>query len=294
MDLHRHIRLLWRSKLLITAGAVVGILLGILASYKVSGTGLEVRNQPLYTSQTKLMVTQNGFPWGRTTLPGSAPSTIPSSEDESQGAPKSTDGTINFADPGRLATLAWMYSHFLMGDQVRSMIKNPPEDLAIDAAPLTAGGNMSAGALPLIGLTISTHDAEQAQRLSREVPDALERYLAKEQSASKTSPGDRVEITVVNKSQGPMAGKSKAMMMSLVVFMMALAAAVALAYILENLRASSRRVETLAEHREHGGEPSKPTNLHPHAPPHARETGTEGGWASSPQSPTSRFGTGSR
>jgi capsular polysaccharide biosynthesis protein len=295
MDLHRHIRLLWRSKLLIAAGAIVGILLGVLASYKISGSGLELRKTPIYTAQTKLMVTQNGFPWGRTTLPGTATSTVPNSGKEAGDSSASSDSSVNFADPGRLSTLAWMYSHFLMGDQVKAMIKNPPADMTIDAAPITAGGNLSAGALPLIGLTITTADPKAAQRLTREVPQALEEYLTKEQNASKTPAGDRVEITTVNRSPFAMAGKSKAMMMSLVIFMMGVAAAVALAYILENLRMSSRNVETLADRRDAEPPHQQRGPAVREAKPIARaDGGSDAGWASGPPSTQNRFSSGSR
>jgi hypothetical protein len=290
MDLQRHIRLLWRSKLLVAAGAVVGILLGVLASYKISGTTLEPRKQPTYTAMSKLMVTQNGFPWGRTTLPGSATAPTDTSSDAPEEDRKDSSTSIQFADPGRLANLAWMYSHFLMGDQIRSMIKNPPDGMIIDAAPITAGGNMSASALPLIGLTITAPTAAEAQRLSREVPQALESYLAKEQSESSTPAGDRVEIATVNRSQAAIPGKDKAKMISLVIFMMALAAAISLAYVLENLRLSNRKVEPLPDRRpvEAIPEPAK-------TPKHLRtDPGVDAGWASGPPSPPTRLSSGSR
>src|SRR5690242_6249515 len=101
MDLHRHIRLLWRSKKLIVAGAIVGILLGILASYKVSGSGLQPRKAPVYTAETKLLLTQKGFPWGRTWLPGTLTAADGSTVQAGQ-----TGSKVNFADPARLSTLA--------------------------------------------------------------------------------------------------------------------------------------------------------------------------------------------
>jgi capsular polysaccharide biosynthesis protein len=290
MDLQRHIRLLWRSKLLIAAGAIVGILLGVLASYKISGSSLQPRKQPEYTAVSKLMVTQNGFPWGRTTLPGSTIAPNEASGDSTDAGDAKAESSVQFADPGRLANLAWMYSHFLMGDQVRSMITHPPEGMIIDAAPITAGGNMSASALPLIGLTVSAPTAAEAQRLSREVPAALERYLAKEQSESSTPAGDRVEITTINRSQAAIPGKSKAMIMSIVIFMMAVAAAISLAYVLENLRLSNRNVEVLPDRRpvEAVPEPVK-------SPIHGRsDSSADAGWASGPPSPPTRLSSGSR
>jgi hypothetical protein len=183
-----------------------------------------------------------------------------------------------------------------MGDQVRSMIKGASETMLIDAAPITAGGNMSASALPLIGLTITAPTAAQAQSLSQEVPAALERYLAKEQSKSDTPLGDRVEIQIVNRSQVAIPGKSKAMMTSIVVFMMALAAAVALAYILENLRHSSRTVDALADRRGDSAPEHKQVPMREAKPIARAETASnDGGWASGPpNSASNRFSSGNR
>jgi hypothetical protein len=171
------------------------------------------------------------------------------------------------------------------------MIKHPPEGMIIDAAPISAGGNMSAASLPLIGLTISAPTAADAQRLSREVPAALERYLAEEQSDSSTPAGDRVEIATVNRSQAPIPGKDKAMMISLVIFMMAVAAAISLAYVLENLRLSKGNVESLPERRpvvEAVPEHIKSTR-------HVRsDAGVDAGWASGPPSPPTRLSSGNR
>ena len=292
MDLHRHIRLLWRSKLVVLGGAVIGILLGILAGYKVSGSGLEVRKAPVYTSTTKLLVTQNGFPWGRTALPGEVTAGVSAGDAAASQSAKSNDASVTFADPGRLATLAWMYSHFVMSDEVRALVKNPPEDMTIDAAPLTAGGNFSSPALPVIQLTITAGAASEAQRLSREVPSALETFLTKGQNASKTSAGDRVEVSVINRSPMAVPEKSKAMLMSIVIFMMAVAAAIALAYILENLRLSSRWVETLPDRRpENASELPMPKQVRSAADHHH---GADAGWASGPPSTQNRFSSSSR
>jgi hypothetical protein len=276
MDLNRHMQVIWRGKWILLLGTILGIGAALFANYRLPS--MQPRKLPTYTAQSKLMLTQNGFPWGRTTLPGTG---------ETPGAPSTTaEGTSTatsksapeFADPTRLANLAWMYSHFLMGDTVRAMTPDFPDTAIIDAAPITAGGNLSAAALPLIGLTISAPTAADAQRLSTAVPAALETYLRQQQQQSKTPDGARVEIAIVNKSLAPLEAPSKAPMMAIVIVMMALAASVALVYVRENLR-MQRGAAVIVP-----ASPEKDRRVvDPMSEPLARPAvGDSGGWASGP------------
>jgi hypothetical protein len=280
MELNRHIQVLWRGKLILLMGALLGVVLASFANFKVPS--MEPRKAPVYTSATKLLLTQNGFPWGRTTLPGTGEGTgATAATGPTDDATKPVNGSApEFADPSRLANLAWMYSHFLMGDEIRASTPNVPEDAIIDAAPLTAGGNMSAGALPLIGLTISAPTAADAQRLSKEVPAALERYLTKQQQESRTPGGARVEIAIVNRSKAPLAAPSKAPMMALVMVMMAILAAIALVYVRENLRLQRGVTQAPTPEKERRVVEPMPE------PAPKVAVGDAGGWASGPP-PTS-------
>jgi hypothetical protein len=78
-----------------------------------------------------------------------------------------------------------------------------------------------------------------------------------------------------------------------VIFMMTLAAAVALSYILENIRLSSRNVETLSDRRNADG-PDPSVKQQKPAAVKRTDPGVDAGWASGPPSTTNRFSSGSR
>jgi hypothetical protein len=141
-----------------------------------------------------------------------------------------------FADPGRLAYLAWIYSHFLMSDQVRGMLPERPAGLDIEAVPLTAGGNLSSGALPLIFLSTSADTERGAEKLSINVTNALERYLADQQAASRVPRSERIGVVVVNESPSATRKAGHPLSVGVVAFLLTLAATLGLVYVLENIR----------------------------------------------------------
>src|SRR4051794_18979849 len=193
MDLIRHFDVLKRGRSVIAIGLLVAIAVAVLATFRVSSAGLGFRKPETWQQSTKLLLTQPGFPWGRSVLPGTA------SAEEQSAAVGDGKEKLQFADPSRLAYLAWIYSHFLMGDEVRTMLKDKPEGMDIQAGPLSAGGSMSAASLPIIGLTTTATTAREARHLNDEVHLALEDYLTKQQRDSRTPVTDRVVISTVDR-----------------------------------------------------------------------------------------------
>jgi hypothetical protein len=241
MNIARHYEVLKRGRATLAIGLIVAIAMAIFATFKVSldgGPKLTYRKAETWSASTKLLITQPGFPWGRSVLPGSV--TTPGVPDSSSG--DSGEGGVQFADPSRLAYLAWIYSHFLMGDEVRTMIKHKPLGMDIAASPLTAGGNMSAAALPIIGLTTSATTAADAQRLNDDVRSALEDFLRRQQRESDTPTTDRVVVSVVDRP-GPILMKGHSINLGIVAFLLVMAGTVALIYLLENLRVQRQAAE---------------------------------------------------
>ncbi|MCW3001746.1 MAG: hypothetical protein JWQ20_1044 [Conexibacter sp.] len=233
MNLVRHFEVLKRGRVVLALGVLVAISLATLATFRVSvdgGPKLAFRKPETWSSATKILLTQPGFPWGRSVLPGAAVTP--------DVAPKSTDAsgrTVTFADPSRLAYLGWIYSHFLMGDEVRTMIKHKPAGMDIQAGPLTAGGNMSAASLPIIGLTTSAETSNDARRLNDEVRYSLEEYLTVQQRRSGTPVTDRVVLSVVDRP-APVRTKGHSINLGIMAFLLIMAATVGLVYVLENVR----------------------------------------------------------
>jgi len=74
MSLELDMRVLWRFRVLVLAGLLLAILLAGMAMFKVDFGGgapkLTYRQSETWQSTARLLITQDGFPEGRTTLPG--------------------------------------------------------------------------------------------------------------------------------------------------------------------------------------------------------------------------------
>jgi hypothetical protein len=247
MNLYRHINVLSRGRAIVAAGLLVAIAMAMLACFKVSldgGPKLTWRKPETWSSQTKLMITQPGFPEGRSVLPGSVDGATQKG-DQFQQPVDEKGKKIDFADPSRFAYLAWIYAHFLMGDEVRTMIQHRPPGMLILADPLTAGGNLSAATLPLIALTTQAETKTDALRLNSEVSQALEGYLHRQQQQTQTPTSDRVVVSTVDRTD-PVLIKGHSPDLGVIAFLMVMAAALSLVYIRENLRVQKREAEAAA------------------------------------------------
>jgi hypothetical protein len=251
MNLIRHFQVLKRGRAIIAVGLLVAIAVAALATFRISFNGgpqFAFRKPEVWSSSTKLLLTQPGFPWGRSVLPGAGTG----ADAQSQQPATDDKGNLQFADPSRLAYLAWIYSHFLMGDEVRTMIKDKPTDMDIQAGPLSAGGSLSAASLPIIGLTTTAHTAREARKLNDDVHLALEDYLTRQQRQSHTPITDRVVISTVDRPD-PIRIKGHSVNLGVMAFLLIMVAAVSLVYLLENLRMHKREAEIEAD--VYGGDP---------------------------------------
>ena len=245
MNLYRHLTVLWRGRGILAIGAVVAITMATLALCKVSfdgGPKLSYRGTETWASSTKLLITQPGFPWGRSVLPSTASGDANSATQQQVAPATDAEGhKVQFADPSRFSYLAWIYSHFLMGDEVRRMLPHRPEGMEILADPLTAGGNLSAGALPIIGLTTQATTERDAARLNDEATAALEIYLKEQQKLTRTPTSDRVVVAVVDRPK-PALIKGHSPDLGVIAFLLVMAAAFAVVYLRENLRMNAREM----------------------------------------------------
>jgi hypothetical protein len=248
MNLLRHINVLWRGRTILAIGGLIAIAMAVLAVAKVSfdgGPKLSWRKTETWADSTKLLITQPGFPWGRSVLGTSGEA---AADDTSvTGAGVTTTGTdkkgrdVQFADPSRFSYLAWIYSHFLMGDEVRRSLGTLPPDAEILANPLTAGGNLSAGALPIIGLTTSATTKEAAVKLNAGATQALENYLRDQQDQTKTPTSDRVVVSVVDHPPAALI-KGHSPDLGIIAFILVMAGAISVVYLRENIRLARAEV----------------------------------------------------
>ena len=66
MDLPLYLRVLWRFRLLVAFGTVLAIALALLVTVRVSLSSpyLAYRQSQTWSSESRVFVTQQGFPWG--------------------------------------------------------------------------------------------------------------------------------------------------------------------------------------------------------------------------------------
>lgn len=243
MDLYRHLQVLWRFKGIIATGVILGVAVALLATFKFSLEGVSYREPEVWTATSRLLVTQEGFPWGRTVLPGTATGTDASGTAADTGGERSTRV---FADPSRFGYLSVVYASFLMGDEIKTMLDRVPDGAQIVAAPVRDGTASNAAALPIIELSTSATNARDAGRLNDAARAALGRYLDREQTRSSTPDEQRVQVEMVAAPAGAALAEGRGLTRPVAAFLLSVLAAMALAYALENLRRarSSRHYRT--------------------------------------------------
>jgi hypothetical protein len=251
MNLLRHLGVLWRGRGFLAVGVLIATSMAILATFRVSfdgGPSLTYRKTETWADSTKLLITQPGFPWGRSVL-GTTGETADGSAVGADPAVTPTDKKgrqVQFADPSRFSYLAWIYSHFLMGDEVRHSLGKLPVDAEIMASPLTAGGNLSAGALPIIGLTTQATTDHDAIKLNAGAIAALEDYLRQQQDQTKTPTSDRVVVSVVDHPPAALI-KGHSPDLGIIAFILVMAAAISVVYLRENVRVHRQGLADAAE-----------------------------------------------
>jgi hypothetical protein len=233
MELRRHLQVLWRFRLVIVAGVLFGTVVGILASFHVSfdgGPKLTWRSDQTFESNSTLFVTQNGFPWGRVTLPVTEPGFgAPATDDADKKGSRREYGA-----PERFSDLAVLYSYLATSQQVRALIamRAKPEQVAITPVMNPASGT----GLPLLKVRTTGKTGAVTQQLNTATVDALRRYLDEEQDRAEIDAGLRVEIQVLNPPSRAVVSEGRSYMGSLIAFILAIGASIGLAYLLENLR----------------------------------------------------------
>jgi hypothetical protein len=230
MDLALYARVLWRFKAIVVVGFLVAVVLAAMSIVRVNGHGVTYRQNELWSSTTRVGVTQNGFPWGRLFAEqptASGQPLTPSQEATKLGIP--------VADPNRLTGLAVLYAELATSDPVhRLMLRDGPIKGEIVATPLTVGDNRVP--LPLIDLTATATSAQGARALSERTATALETYIRDQQQTNNVPASDSVIVDQVAKASDPKVSRPRSKTMPVVIFLVVMLATVGVAFLLENLR----------------------------------------------------------
>lgn len=227
MDLGQLLRVLYRRWYILTLGIVLAIVLAVLAYFQVSfvdgSPRLEPRKEQIWQSQGDVLLTEQGFPAGRRTIPleqlnvGSEVTIVP-----------------QYNDPFRYSGLATLYSRIAESDEVRARIGplNGSYD-AIGGADTTYG---RATQLPMVSFFGKATDAATAQQIAGRAMSGFVAYMQERQRAAKIPENDRVLFQVLNAPQPAVLLEPRKKTLPIVVFLSVVIAAIALAFVLENAR----------------------------------------------------------
>lgn len=231
MDLRLAARVLWRFKLLVVAGLLVAAGLAVLSFAHVSFAGghlkLTYRKPQIWQSQTNLLLTQAGFPYGNA-VQNYVPSNV-------QGGPPTPAG-----DTARLAGLATLYAELANGDYIRAKVLGAHPDPNGPNIVTTAGGSTAGSGsplLPVMTITATAYSEQTAKQLGNKAMLAFRRYLVASQDAAGISAGNRVLVEVLNGANSDakvVKGRKKTL--PIIVFLVVALLTAGLAFGLENLR----------------------------------------------------------
>lgn len=246
MDITQHLAVISRWRKVILASLFLGVILAALFTIKVPPKDgkLDWRRPEKWQSTSRILVTQNGFPWGRTTLPGGATADLNAPLTGTKKA-EVDPATPDYADPSRLSLLAVIYSFISQSNTISDIAsKRLPPGGTVTALPLN---NQQSGSLPLIELTTTGYSKSAATALNVERSKALSSYLERQQEANDVPDGQRVKLAVLNKPEAKMVS-SHGMALGVALIFLAGAAGVAASYVLESLRLSRKNAASAADH----------------------------------------------
>lgn len=228
MDFALYASVLWRFRVLVAAGLVLGIALAILAVFRVGTDGIQYRQAELWSSRTRLGVTQHGFPEGRLFAGAATP------EDAAKLG-------IPVADPNRFNTLAVLYAELATSDPVRrQMLQDGPIRGKILATPVVVGENRVM--LPLIDVVAIATSPRGAVDLAQRTAVALTTYIKRQQAVNDVPTADRVVVEQLVRPKPPEVFQPRSKTMAIVVFLATMLATVGLVFLLENLRPRARQL----------------------------------------------------
>lgn len=224
MDLRRFGEVIWRFRLLVAAGLLLGLILAAVSLVKLDSGGVSYRQAETYGSDVTLFVTTRGFPWGRTLV-------------ETESGELGTASGEPVPDTGRLPTLALIYANLANGDPVKTVIeKTGPLQGSYFAEvyrePRTGGG----GALPLVLISAVAESPAGARETAGRAAEGFREYLELEQDRTDIPEDERTVIQILNEPSEALLIEGRSFTRPVVLFLTIAIVFVGLAFVLDNLR----------------------------------------------------------
>jgi len=242
VDLPLYLRVLWRFRVLVALGVLIAISLALLATVRVSAKPpyFSYRQGQVYSSEARVFVTQQGFPWGY-----AAPPTVTTGTPAGDAAAEAKLlGSKQFADPTRFPSLAVLYAYLAMSDPVkRIMLREGPVLGSVMASPVVSTQSGYGTTLPLVAISGTGRTPEDAVLLTIRATNAFKSFLQTQQARNRIPAQNRVLLTVISKADPPALVKGRSKTLPVVVFMTVLLGVVGLVFMLENMRPRIRPVD---------------------------------------------------
>jgi hypothetical protein len=219
---------IWRFRLIVAAGFVLALALGFLSyasvSFKHGKPTLTYRQFETWKATNTIFMTQGGFPWGRTVLPY-----VPNS------GPSGGYAVTNYADMGRLASLAVYYAELANSDPVQALLRRRVHvPGAILAAPIV--DPIYHYPEPFVTISGLGHNPKDAITLANAGATSLLTYIKHQQEDAGIPVQQRITPQVISAASGALLTAGRRKTAPIVIFLTVLLASIGLAFILENLR----------------------------------------------------------
>jgi hypothetical protein len=237
LDLGVYLAVLRRHRVVMAVGLIVGLALAAAATTKLSET---------YSATSQLLVTQQGFPVGRTNL-------------VDPKAPRDTAGNPipSYADPSRFEYLAQVYARLAVSDVVKHrMLDKDGVDrgkvLVLDGGRTrgiyTATVDATdTGALPFIVIVAKAASGPEAREIASRATEALKGYITSSQEGAGIQGKDRVELQEIQAPTKAKLESGRALVLPVAILVLVLGAAAAVAFFRDNVSRTRRSTEADAK-----------------------------------------------
>jgi cytoskeleton protein RodZ len=255
LDLRTFFRVIRRFWPLVAVGAVLAVALSFISFFRVDITGkphVTYRQHETWKGTEVLLLTQRGFPWGRTIYP--------------YRISKKTGLQIPaapFADPGRFTSLAVFYAQLANSDAVRALVAKAGRlGGTYSASPVvkSVGGGPGTQPItqlvPLIQIDGFARTPPQALGIARRVSQALRSYLERRQTGAGIPAKQRIVVQVLSTARKATLARGRRLTIPLIAFLGTLIATLGLAFVLENLRPRTHADPERADSEPAGEPPS--------------------------------------
>ncbi len=216
MDARLFLAVLSRSKWLVLAGALLGAVLAVLAYGTPSLSGgtptLKPRGTEVWQSESQLLITQPGFPYGR----------------------------AGFVNQPTLAALSPVYATLANGSAVQAEIAQrldigrPGVTGSVQATEALDVGTSSG--LPFVNLIATAPTRNGAVHLVDGAALILQAYVARLQTAGGVPAKQRIELAIVKSGTGTTMVRGPKASVAILVFLAVLIATLALVFLKEGAR----------------------------------------------------------